>query len=54
MTRGVENNKSEWDSKRGDGVDSRHNVVDNESRNFDCTMLHKHTSKCKHWEKEHK
>ncbi len=54
MTREVENNRSEWDSKRGDGMDSKHNIVGDGSPHFHCTLLHKHTSNCKHWEKEHK
>ncbi len=51
MTRDIENNRNEQDSKRGDGKDNKHNVVGNRSPHLCCTLLHKHTSKREHWDK---
>jgi hypothetical protein len=47
----VENNRNEWDFVRGDGKDNKHNVVSTRSPHLHCTLLHKHTSKHEHWEK---
>ncbi len=45
MTKGVENNRSEWDFRRGDGVDNRHDLVDDRSLQFHYILQHKHTFK---------
>jgi hypothetical protein len=31
VTKDVENNRSEWDSRKGNGIDTRHDVVDDRS-----------------------
>lgn len=51
MTKDVENNRSDWDSKRGDGIDNRHDIVDDRSLQLHYILLHKHTFKHEHWEK---
>jgi hypothetical protein len=50
VIKGVENNKSEWDFRKGDGVDNRHDLIDDRSLQLHCILLHKHTFKHEHWE----
>ncbi len=50
MTKGVENNRSEWDFRRGDGVDNRHDLVDDRSLQLHYILQHKHTFKHEQWE----
>ncbi len=51
MTKDVENNRSEWDSRKGDGVDNRHDVVDDRSLQLHYILSHKHIFKHEHLEK---
>ncbi len=51
MAKDVENNRNEWDPKRGNERDNKHNVVGNKSPHLHCILLHKHTSNRKHWDK---
>jgi hypothetical protein len=55
VTKDVENNRSDRDSRKGDGVDNKHNVVSNRSSQLHYILSHKHNFKDEHLEeKKHK